>query len=264
MQALKKNKQLHIAAALAMLCFAGIFFGVRQHIILERVQEDLLLYINPTAERAYSYGLRHFEAVTPEEYDVNRAEYFFRKAEEIDPKYPMVHYQLARIAFLSSYFHTALDLVQVEFSINKNPPSKVYYVRALIEGYMGNYPAAESDYQAYFKLEPANWAAINDYSWVLLKDNLPADAHEALAFGLKEWPQNAWLLVNDATALYEMGHYAEAAEVAKKAIPAVKALTPAVWLIAYPGNDPLIAQTGLDNFKQSSQENLRKILAKQK
>src|SRR3954467_9141352 len=107
----KEHKQLPLVGALILLSAVSALFIYRQHVFIERLQENILFAARPSAERAYSYGLRHFEASAPEEYDVERATYFFNKALEIDASYPMVHYQLARIAFLQSYFHTALDLV---------------------------------------------------------------------------------------------------------------------------------------------------------
>ena len=126
---------------------------------------------------------------------------------------------------------------------------------------MGDYLGAASDYETYFKVTPANWAGINDYSWVLLKADLPEGALAALDWGLKRWPENAWLLNNRATALFELGRYDEAKITAQKAKIAVDALTPEIWTNAYPGNDPLVAPQGLDEFKRASQENLNKILA---
>jgi len=262
MRAHKKQARLTLAVAIVLLCLAAAFFVYRQHALVEKAQENIAYFFNPTAARAYDYGVRHFDALTPQEYDVERARYFFTEALKHDPKYPMANYELARIAFLQSNFPLALYIIGQEFAVNPHPTPATYYVRALIEGYMGNYTSAEKDYETYFKVTPANWAAINDYSWVLLKDDLPGGAHAALSWGLNQWPQNAWLLANDATALYELGRFSEAAAVAKKAVPSVNALTVGDWLTAYPGNDPLIAQEGLDNFKKTTQENLAKILAK--
>ena len=264
MTARKSQNKLLLVGAILILTAAIAFFAYKQQILFEKMQEDVAYLFNSTPERAFAYGEKHFNALTPDEYDVDRAESFYKDAAKSDPNLPLVHFELARIAFLRSDFITALNLINQEFVVNNDPAPQIYYVRALIEGYMGNYHDAEADYETYFKKFPANWAVINDYSWILLKDNRPAEAQYALSWGLKSWPQNAWLLANDATALYEMGTYAAAAAIAKKAIPAVNALTVADWLVAYPGNDPRIAQTGLANFKQTTQQNLSKILAKAK
>src|SRR6185503_4009828 len=96
---------------------------------------------------------------------------------------------------------------------------------------------------------------INDYSWVLLKADLPEAAHNALSWGLTQWPDNPWLLQNEATALYELGRFKEAAQAAAKAKVGVEKLTTEDWLIAYPGNDPAIAPQGLAQFKKATEEN---------
>jgi tetratricopeptide (TPR) repeat protein len=254
----------NLVLVVLILIVAMVLLAYRHKSLLEKGIENATYFLNPTAERAYALGIKHFDGLSSKEFDVSRAETFFDDALTINPNYPMAHYQLARIAFLRSHFNTALFLVSEEFAANPHPDTSIYYLRALIEGYAGDYTEAEKDYEMYFKVTPANWAGINDYSWVLLKDNLPEGAHAALTWGLKQWPENAWLLTNDATALYEMGRYEEAAAQAKKAIPAVSALSVNDWLNAYPGNDPLIAEEGLASFKKDSEENLQKILAKAK
>ena len=228
---------------------------------LQEFYEDVTLLTHPNAQLAYTYGVRHFDGTSPQEYDIERAQRLFQTTLKYDPNFPMANHELARIAFLKGDFLRALSFMNVEFKVNPHPSPSSYYVRALIEGYMQDYSAAAADYEAYFKVAPANWAGINDYSWVLLKMNLPQAAHDALNWGLKQWPNNAWLLANDATALYELGRFKDAKAVAVKAQTEVAKLTTADWLIAYPGNDPLLAPAGLAAFKQSAQENLSKILA---
>jgi tetratricopeptide (TPR) repeat protein len=260
-----RTKNLLLYAGVAVFCvFAVVLFANRHQVFIQDLGEDISYHFDPTPERAFAYGMRHFNALSPQEYDIDRATYFYRLTIESDPKFPMVHHELARIAFLKGSYSLALNLIDEEMQMNPHADPSTYYVKALIEGYLEHYADAAKDYEHYFKITPANWAGINDYSWVLLKANRAADAHRALTWGLKQWPDNAWLLSNDATALYELGRYSEAAVVAKKAVPAVEALTVGLWLNAYPGNDPLIAQTGLDAFKKTTQENLTKILAKAK
>jgi tetratricopeptide (TPR) repeat protein len=126
---------------------------------------------------------------------------------------------------------------------------------------MRNYLGAAEDYEHYFKIAPANWAGINDYAWVLLKANLPHDALAALNFGLKQWPDNPWLLNNKTTALYELGRFAEAAQTATKATDAVQQVGIFDWLMAYPGNDPSIAPEGVAQFKKAVADNQRLVQA---
>jgi tetratricopeptide (TPR) repeat protein len=248
---------------LPVLALLVVAYALSRHFApqIEFAAEDVSFAVEPSAAHAFALGTKHFDARDAKEYDVRRAKYFFEKTYALDPNFAGVNHQLARIDFLHSDFVKALDDINQELKRNPDPAPESYYMRALIYGYMGEYDLAAKDYEHYFKIRPASWAGINDYSWVLLKADLPQGAHAALSWGLKQWPKNAWLLNNDATALYELGRYAEAKTTAQKALPAVQALTEADWLNAYPGNDPLVAKQGLADFKKASQENLEKIIA---
>jgi tetratricopeptide (TPR) repeat protein len=226
---------------------------------LTYMYEDVRLLLQPSAERAYAYGDRHFDALHADRYDIDRAERLYKKAEAIDSDLPALQHQLARIEFLNANFHAGLERINREIAAygEKNP--NAYYIRALILGYQGKYLEAAADYETYFKIAPANWAAINDYSWVLLKAELPEAALEAIEWGLVEWPDNPWLLHNKVIAFYELGRYEEAMRAAEAATAAVDTLSREGWLLAYPGNDPLLADEGLASFKQAVRENQKKV-----
>lgn len=221
--------------------------------------EHVALTIAPSAARAYEYGARHFDATHAADYDLDRAEYFFKKAEAIDPRYPYVQHQLARIEFLKGNFLAAIARINKELANNLNPSPSSYYVKGLIEGFMGKYADAAADYETYLRSDPTNWAAINDYAWVLLKDGRYEKALTAIDDGLLFWPDNPWLHNSRATALFEMGRLEEASEAASAASLAVAGLTEAAWLQAYPGNDPLIARQGIDAFQKAVAENIHTI-----
>lgn len=214
---------------------------------------------NPTAEHAYEYGNRHFDVKLPRVYDLELAEKYYLRALAIDPKLPQVHHQIARIAFLKGDYTTALNHINAELIIHEGKTPSSYYVRGLIRGFIGEYAEAATDYEAYLRTDSENWAAINDYAWVLLKDNRPLEALIALDWGLIYWPQNAWLLNNKATALVELGQYEKARIAADAAAESLKTLTEKEWSMAYPGNDPLIAPEGLATFKRAVAENMHSI-----
>lgn len=221
--------------------------------------EDAMMMLDPSVERAYAYGDRHFNAFDPDEYDVRRAERFFRMAAEMERTYPGVQHQLARIEFLRSDFPRAIVHINNEIEAHGDANPNAYYIRALIRGYLKDYMSAAADYEKFFEITPASWAAINDYAWVLLKADLPEGAIQALEWGLIEWPENPWLLHNYAIALYELGRYDEAALASERAAARVDTLTEIDWLVAYPGNDPRIARRGLEAFRASVRENQEKI-----
>ncbi len=245
-----------IFAVVAMLCVGVVVVGAQP---LLYAYEDVVIAFDGTAKRGIRYGDRHFNATSPWLYDIDRAEDLYMRAEAFDAGHPALQHQLARVAFLKGDFSEARERIDKEIAMygEKNP--NAYYIRALILGYQEKYLLAAADYEEYFKLAPANWAGINDYSWVLLKADLPEGALAALEWGLSEWPENPWLLHNKVIALYELGRYEEAAVVALAATTAVETVTEADWLNAYPGNDPRSAPEGLASFKAAVAANTKKV-----
>lgn len=239
-----------------------VLYASGRHVTLV---ENAAFALDPSAQRAYEYGTRHFDAAHPDMYDLYRASYFFTEASELDPEYPYLNHQQARIAFLKGDFTTALSEIDREIEIYGKEHSNAYYVRGLINGFAGDYEGSAEDYEVFLRAHPKNWAAINDYAWVLLKADRPRDALVAIDWGLLSWPENPWLHNNRATALFEVGRIQEAREAAAAASRAVTDITEANWLEAYPGNDPLIAPQGIEAFKKAVAENMHTIdLALQK
>lgn len=142
-----------------------------EHAFLKRAYEDLAFRIDPTAARAYEYGSAHLDVENDARmYDINRASYFLLRAAAIDPYYPYLNHQLARVAFLKSEFDLALARIDVEIEHHGSEHHNSYYIRGLIEGYSGRYAASIADYETYLRFDPRNWAAMNDLAWVLLKN----------------------------------------------------------------------------------------------
>jgi tetratricopeptide (TPR) repeat protein len=249
---------ISIVVVILVTCVTLVLFTSVGRALSSSVYEDLSLVFNPSAERAYEYGNRHFDAIHPDVFNIDRAEHLFKKAYEIDPSQPYVQHQLARIAFLKSDFNAALDLINAE--IAAGPPSlSSYYIRALIRGYMDDFAGSAADYEIYLKEDPRNWAAINDYAWVLIKQGRHKDALVALDWGLLHHVGNPWLLNSKATALFELGRIEPAKETIDLAARSVASVTEELWMQAYPGNDPLIAKEGVDTFKKSVEENMHTI-----
>lgn len=220
--------------------------------------EDLRYKLDSTPARAFDYGEKHFDASDSSQYDLDRAEYFFARAAS-DPSLPYLNHELARISFLKGDFNKALAQINLQISLHGTSTPNSYYVRGLIEGYMGRYDDAVRDYKIYVQSDPTNWAATNDLAWVLLKDDRPQEALQAIDTILPLWPENPWLLNNRATALFELGRLEEAKDVAEAAVGAVTHVIEQDWLRAYPGNDPLIAKDGVAAFKKAVEENMHMI-----
>ncbi len=221
--------------------------------------EKTSLALFPSAQRAFSYGERHFDAKYPRTYDIKTAEYFFGKAADIDANTPYLYHELARIAFLKGDFEQAMALIDAQIQLMGDAAPNSYYIRALIEGYKGDYAASAKDYEYFLRFHPHNWAALNDYAWVLLKAQRFSAAADVTARGLADFPDNPWLLNSQATALYELQRYEEALAAAQKASIAVAGLSERQWLLAYPGNDPKIAGQGIAVFKKAVNDNMHTI-----
>lgn len=216
-------------------------------------------FIDIPPEHLVLYGRRHFNAVNSSQYDIEKAKFFFSEALKQNPSLPLVRHELGRIAFLEGDFGTAISYLDEEIIRAASPDPATFYVRALVRAYVKDYPRAAEDYESYFAYAPANWGALNDYAWVLMQQGNLDDALHALNWGLSLWPQNAWLLTNKATALYEKGNYADAAASIRAAEDAVSEVTVTDWLSAYPGNDPRTGEQGLSSFRRTVVENRLKI-----
>lgn len=223
------------------------------------VLERITYAADPSAERAYEYGSRHFNSVDRAAYNIDYAEYFYREAIAQDDTYPLAHHQLARINFLRGNFFSALEEINREIQIAGDRNPHAYYVRGLIRGYAGDYRSAADDFARFLSLVPTSWAATNDLAWVLMRSDRYEEAVRILEPGVARFPENAWLLNSYAIALYEEEQYEEAKEIAQRAQAAVEQLTPEDWSAANPGNDPRIAAEGLETFRITAIRNLRQI-----
>ena len=227
---------------------------------IEIVREKITLAHSPSGILAFDYGERHFSSKNPREYNIDAAEYFFEQAAHLNPDILYLHHQRARIAFLRGDYGTALQEINIQIELHGTSTPNSYYVRGLIEGFVGDYIDAASDYEEFLVFDPKDWAAINDYAWVLLKSGRSEDAVKVTNEGLLLFPTNAWLLNSNAIALYEIHDIVHARLQAQRAIVAVDALTDEQWSYAYPGNDPAIAHDGLNAFKLSTRTNLSATL----
>lgn len=238
-----------------------LLLGTTQYTIpfLVDTYESVSFGLFPSAQKAYEYGELHFNASYPQYYDVDLAKYYYYKAAALDPHLPYVWHEIARTSFIQGDFIRALAQIDIQIAQEGDGTANSFYVRGLIEAFMGDYPDAEKDYAHYYSLVPYTWPGANDYAWVLLKDNKPQEAVNILEPILVYYPNNPWLLNSDAIALYETGNTALARERIEAASRAAADLTPDDWSRAYPGNDPNIAQQGLDQFKAAVESNIHTI-----
>ncbi|MDB5238648.1 MAG: hypothetical protein JWM46_918 [Candidatus Kaiserbacteria bacterium] len=223
---------------------------------LYRAADAVRFRISPSAATAFSIAEQHFDAEKRALYDLDEAQKYFAIASSKDPGMIYVFHELARVSFLRGDYARAFAEITLQINLHGNETPNSYYVRGLIEGYMGAYAASAADYEHFLKTDPHNWAAMNDYAWVLLKANRFQDAAVVTTEGLRSFPDNPWLLNSQAIALYEMNAFSSAYGSETKASAALGSITEAQWLHAYPGNDPRIAQEGIASFKKSVSDNM--------
>ncbi len=248
---------------LYMLVIAGVLLGaymMHSDQLSNRIvttYELMHVHVTGRADLAYRYGDKRFSSLESSLYNIETAERFFKVAYKQDPTLPYVNHQLARIEFLHGNFDAAFIYINRELEVNSDPSPSTYYIRALIAGFAGLYDMAALDYERYLQSDPTNWAALNDYAWVLLKGKQPDKALLATAYGLRFFPDNPWLLNSNAIALYETGHTEAARDQIRRAAENALGVQEVDWLTAYPGNDPRIATEGVTALKESVRKNLR-------
>jgi tetratricopeptide (TPR) repeat protein len=254
------NRQ-RVAWAIVVLLLLLYFFAAPILTAARNMYEDISFTVAPSAEKAYAYGERHFNGQRESAYDIARAEYYFNEALKSDPSLPYLHHEMARIYFLRGDFGDALSQIDVQIAEHGTSTPNSYYVRGLIEGYMGDYDDAAKDYAYFLTFDPHDWAGLNDYAWVLMKAGRYAEAAKATSEGLRYFPDNPWLLNSNAIALYETGHLAEAKPIAARALAAAGKIMENDWLHAYPGNDPQIAGAGIASLRKAAADNMHMIQA---
>lgn len=187
----------------------------------------------------------------------------YQKAVSINPKILWGHYQLARIYFVKGDFNGALSEINNE--LNANPENlRSLYIRGLIYGYRalpGDFKSAETDLKRFTKWTPKEWAGYNDLAWVLSKQGKYMEAEKTINQALKEVLDgsiNPWLWNALGVAELNLKKYIGAADSFKKAENFAGKLTTNEWRMAYPGNSPESAESGLAAFKKAIEENLRR------
>jgi len=256
----KKVPTGKLPSALALLfavCVLVLVFGRPILSSARVVYEDVNLMLSPSVEKTYEYGVRHFDAIHASEYDRDRAEELFDRVYAMDPEHPFIQHQRARIAFLKGDLLVAR--MRADDAVARGTTPSSLYLRGLINGYLGDYSEAARDYEMYLRGDSSNWAALTDYSWVLIKDGRPYDALVSIDWGLMSWPDNPWLLNMRAATLFEIGRYEEARTAAYSARDAVVKVSEADWSAAYPGNDPRIASTGIVTLSETIETNIHRI-----
>ncbi|MCW9054900.1 MAG: tetratricopeptide repeat protein [Candidatus Pacebacteria bacterium] len=214
------------------------------------------MILNSSATQTLEIGNYYFNVGGEGVYDLERAEFYFEKALEIDPEVPDAWHQLARIDFLRGHFVGALYKINKQIEVHGDGLMSSYYIRGLILGYMGRYDEAEKDFLTFLAWDPENWAIYNDLSWVYFSEGQYGRSAEYARKGVELHPNNPWLLNMFGMSLVNLGQREEGHVVLHEAYDRAQELTESDWHKAYPGNDPRVAREGLQNILDTISRNL--------
>jgi len=215
-----------------------------------------LLTEEADAELAVWVGNYYFNVYGDGVYDLVKAEQYFKRALELDPRVPDAWHQLARIDFLRGYFNSALHKVNQQLELHGDSFMDSYYLRGLIYGYSGKFEEAEADFKTFIAWRPVSWAAHNDLAWVYFQAGEYERARQMAEEGLVLHPSNPWLLTMYGVSLLNVEEREKAHAVFERALKEAQKLTQNDWERAYPGNDPAVAGQGLAEMIEAIKKNL--------
>ena len=244
---------ISLLMCIVVACF--FLFPVQMYKILIAVhvpETNISQLYGYNAKILYMLGNRHLGGEGT--YDLKKAEEFYTKAIEQNEKLLFVHYQRARVYFLTTRYQLAIDEVNREILNNPNF-SRTYYLRGLIYGYDRKLPEAASDFTEFILREPDEWAGYNDLAWILFQLGEYQGVKEAMEQILPR-TKNAWLLNAYGVALLNLDEYENALTALLEAKDLSSRMTPEMWGSAYTGNVPIIYQTGLEEMRRNIDENI--------
>jgi len=215
----------------------------------------LAFMIDTNAARAFEIGDYYFENPAGP-YRPDAAAKYFARTLSLDPTHPHAHHQLARIFFLRGNFDKALAEINVQIELHGESSISSYYVRGLILGYMGQPEQAEQDFRHYLSKRERNWGAYNDIAWIYFQLGNFEQMREEAVYGLRIAPNNPWLLTTYGVAEMNLGNKAAARDSFEAALSAIVTTTPEEWSRVNPGNDPAIAERGLEEMRRTIEKNI--------
>ncbi len=217
---------------------------------------EVALFFDRDATFALEIGNYYFNVYGDGVYNLQKAHAYFNLSLARDPNVPDAWHQLARIDFLNRDFAGALEKINTQITLHGNSLMASYYIRGLINGFLGNANDAERDFLTFLSWDTKNWAAHNDLAWVYFSQGEYRKTEEIARAGLVFNPENPWLLTSLGVALLNQGKKTEAHMVFTSALKQAEKLTTADWHHAYPGNDPLLGDTGLKKMQEVIRRNL--------
>jgi len=215
-----------------------------------------VLFISKDASLAVEIGDYYFNADGDGVYDLEKAQVYFKKALDLDPRVPLAWYQLARIDFLNGDFGDALFKMNKHISVHGDSLPNVYYMRGLIYGYDNQLEVAEKNFLKYLSYDKFSWAAYTDLAWVYFRQGKYEETKKIAERGLEKNAGNPWLLNMYGVALLNLGDKKSAYATLEQALSRAKKIQLIDWARAYPGNDPRVAEEGIKAMLEAIEYNL--------
>lgn len=193
-------------------------------------------------------------------YSLPLAQFFYKQALLLETKQgvppPYAYYQLGRISFIKGKLDTALNYFDLE---QKFYPEhhKVYYMRGLTLGYDNRNNTAIESFEEFNRLEPNSWAGINDEAWLLFKIGDLKRARTLVEDLYQKGTMSPWILNTYGVILLNEGECEAATLVLSIGQTNALKMTKEAWGRAYPGNNPLVYQGGLDAMRETFTENIK-------
>ncbi len=172
------------------------------------------------------------------------------------------NHQLARIAFVSGDFPTAIERIDEE--IASYPDNiKAYYIKGLILGFTANDHEAIEVFE-YYTSQTSTWAGHNDLAWLYFKIGDYKSSLATIDKVYSTYKNNIWISNTRAIDLYNLARYKEAKLQIDHTAELYKSMTPESWGASYPGNDPSIYNEGYKQMAMSIEANKKLIYSKLK
>lgn len=224
-----------------------------------RNEQIATLISNKDASLYFEIGNYYLKA---DHYDFAKARKYFILATEFDDAHAMAHYQLSRVYFIESSFYSAVR--EMDRVIELDPEfEEAYYMKGLIHGFRGEFEEAAAGFSKFNEMRPTNWAGYNDLAWVYFSAGEYELARDAALSGLANSPNNTWLNNSLGVALLNLEDTEGALEAFLKAEESANLLTPEDWGASYPGNDPRMYASGLEETRASIRYNTELIKSRQ-
>lgn len=253
-------KNLLLGLAIVNLFSTGIlFFGVAHkksvaHTLWNITKNETLASTLDRENPALAFAIAEYY-FNHGSYDIEKAEAYYTRAIELNPKYLEAYYQRGRIFFIKGKFGSALTDINTVLTLNSEF-KKAYYMYGLINGYAKNFDQAEYGFKEFIKRDSFNWAGYNDLAWIYFERGDYQKTLDTAKNGLVQDPHNPWLNNIHGAALLNLGDTEGAKDSFLLAKKMSEKMTGADWGRAYPGNNPALYETGITETRSVIEHNL--------